>query len=475
LGNSMCSFLLAQWQKVFLAILVPVLTYGIQVWFTDKRQSGLLKILDVTQNKACCKAAGVFCTTPTQFVTTLLRIPPITYRLCHLLRSATTRLSRLPPSATLCNPESTCKVTGIPCHTVTPPMLPPSDRTELLPYQLPPHPSPAWSHPCFSLFTKPHKKPSHSLSYTTLRHNTLDTIKILIKTTPSSQHGRHLGLFAIFISNLVHSSGYIMYDLACSTEMLTLLEALQHSLPRLQVRIFFQDAIFHTYFTIPSPPSLFLPVTQAIEDYLATSPSSRIVGFWANLSWSWPSLESWSDVTSSLHNDKFHTTLLCNHSSNQRLSSKDQMFQEWENNFQPPPPNDPHHHYPVLADPPCIELHPFTKGVLSAQSHRLQAAAFQLATRHCFSAEYSTWFRSSARDQTNCPRCGDLFTPTHVLEDSACYVIERQEGGLDTLTLAHLFTSFSGGKQLVKFLHINQVFLCPLDLIPPAIPPEPDP
>jgi hypothetical protein len=72
LGNSVCGFSLVWWQKVFQAILVPVLTYGAQVWFTDRRQSELLKILDVAQNEACCKAAGVFHTTPNTYVTTLL-------------------------------------------------------------------------------------------------------------------------------------------------------------------------------------------------------------------------------------------------------------------------------------------------------------------------------------------------------------------------------------------------------------------
>jgi hypothetical protein len=43
LGNSVRGFSLVQWRKVFQAILVPVLTYGAQVWFTDKRQLGLIK------------------------------------------------------------------------------------------------------------------------------------------------------------------------------------------------------------------------------------------------------------------------------------------------------------------------------------------------------------------------------------------------------------------------------------------------
>jgi hypothetical protein len=256
--------------------------------------------------------------------------------------------------------------------------------------------------------------------------------------------------------------------------MLTLLEALRRSLPQLQVCIFFQDATFHKYFTPSSPPSLLLPVTRAIEDYLQDLPSLRIVGLWANLTWRWPSLKSWLDTTSYLREDEFHATLLCDLSSNQRLSSKDWMFQDWVNNFRPPPPDDPCHRYPVLTDPPCVELHPFTKGVLSARSCRLQATAFQLATGHCFSADYSTRFQSSARDRTNCLRCGEPFTPTHVLEDGDCYIIEQQESSLDTFTLAQLFTSFGSGKQLVKFLYTNQVFLCPLDPLPSEIPPEPD-
>ena len=197
------------------------------------------------------------------------------------------------------------------------------------------------------------------------------------------------------------------------------------------------------------------------------------MGFWANLSWRWPGHQSWSETTSHLCEEEFHATLLRDPSSH--LSSKDQMFREWENDFQPPPPDDSRRHYPVLADPPCVELHPFTKGVLSARSCRLQTAAFQLATGHCFSADYSTRFRSSAGDRTDCPRCGELFTPTHVLEDGNCYVIEQQEGGIDTFTLAQIFTSFSGGKRLSKFLHTNQVFLRPLDPAPLEIPPEPDP
>jgi hypothetical protein len=97
----------------------------------------------------------------------------------------------------------------------------------------------------------------------------------------------------------------------------------------------------------------------------------------------------------------------------------------------------------------------------------------QIATGHCFDASYSTHFRPSADGHTDCPHCGEPYTTTHVLDDGNCYVIECQEGNL-TDTLAHGFTYFNGGIKLATFLHINQVFLCPLDPVPREIPPEPD-
>jgi Reverse transcriptase (RNA-dependent DNA polymerase) len=81
LGNSAWGFSLVRWWKLFQALLMPVLTYGAQVWFTDRHQLGLFKILQTAQNEACRKLAGIFKTTPVNFIHTLLHIPPIEYRL----------------------------------------------------------------------------------------------------------------------------------------------------------------------------------------------------------------------------------------------------------------------------------------------------------------------------------------------------------------------------------------------------------
>jgi hypothetical protein len=56
---------------------VPVLTYGVQVWFTDHRQANLISVLQVAQNDVCRKLGGFFRTMPTIFIHNLLLIPPM--------------------------------------------------------------------------------------------------------------------------------------------------------------------------------------------------------------------------------------------------------------------------------------------------------------------------------------------------------------------------------------------------------------
>ena len=199
-------------------------------------------------------------------------------------------------------------------------------------------------------------------------------------------------------------------------------------------------------------------------------PLMRIIGFWACSKWAWPGQTDW---TSTLREQEFHATLSLPTSSHHCLSSKELMFMEWTNNFTPPPADNRHWHYPILADPLSVKLHPCTQGVLSTGSWKLQSAVFQIAMGHYFGADYSSKFRPTAGDRTDCSRCGEFYTANHVLENSNCYAIER-EGLLDAL-LKHALTTFTGGQKLAKFLHTNQVFLHPLDPVPSDIPPKPDP
>ena len=150
LGNSIRGFRLMNWRRIFISVILPVLTYGCQVWFRDVSQITLINMLQVAQNKACRKLAGTFHTTPVDMSHSLLSIPPIHFRLRHLLRSQGQCLAHQLPSCLIRNPTLTHKATLIPSHVPTMPILPPiAEVPPLIPvFPFPNHSaSPPWTHP----------------------------------------------------------------------------------------------------------------------------------------------------------------------------------------------------------------------------------------------------------------------------------------------------------------------------------------
>jgi hypothetical protein len=151
LGNSVRGLNFANWRKVFHAIVLPILTYGSPVWFTDVKQKGLIGILQVAQNKACRKISGCFRTTPTDPLHDLLGIPPILYTLHKYRLQYAACLSTLLLSSPLRTVVSDNPLTRW-HHTFFPPTnltrlvesLNPSAPPFLFP--LPLH-TPPWSHP----------------------------------------------------------------------------------------------------------------------------------------------------------------------------------------------------------------------------------------------------------------------------------------------------------------------------------------
>ena len=128
--------------------------------------------------------------------------------------------------------------------------------------------------------------------------------------------------------------------------------------------------------------------------------------------------------------------------------------------YVPPPPGDPRRHFTPLGEPPDLTLHPFVQGVLTAESHALQSATFQLITGHCFAADYSSRFRANAGDNTTCPHCGDRHTVDHILFD--CDHLWYERATIIECDKNYLFSTLSGGKMLVCFLHKTQSLLRPL-------------
>jgi len=79
LGNSIRGLNFLHWRQVYNALVIPVLTYRLQVWYTSIQQKGLIQQLQVTQNEGICKLTRVFKTTPIEPLHNLTGIPPISY------------------------------------------------------------------------------------------------------------------------------------------------------------------------------------------------------------------------------------------------------------------------------------------------------------------------------------------------------------------------------------------------------------
>ena len=288
IGNSVQGLYLPGWQKVFLAIILPVLTYRHQVWFTDVHQKSLIQILHIAQNKGCRKIGGVFKTTLVNLIECLLSIPPICFCLCHLSQQAGARLLCLPPSSALHNPSFTQKSITAPCHIAPLPILPQVCEVPMRfpPFSLlPPHCLPLFSHPCFTILSKNHHNFKNAID------NTI-SLKIFLTSTPSPP-STTLTLFAIFLNNKLHLSNFMFGQSLLYSRLVALICVLaQCPIPPLLIHIFSSN---HPLFsTILHNQDAHLAVTsQALQFSLTTfftnNPLTSVIGVWLlrKQSWSW--------------------------------------------------------------------------------------------------------------------------------------------------------------------------------------------
>ena len=117
------------------------------------------------------------------------------------------------------------------------------------------------------------------------------------------------------------------------------------------------------------------------------------------------------------------------------------------------------------------------KGSLTAHSRIITSAIPQLATGHCFDAEYSARFRPSADDNTTCP-CSTpsrthLHTRHHVLFKCALYAHIRRKLMPRPWRLPVILQSRDASAKLSLFLRDSDCSLLrPLPTTPPRLPPS---
>lgn len=100
LGNSIRGLDQASWRLAYIAICLPVLTYGCQLWYRGK-QVTLVRKLQTVQNEAVRIISGTFRTTPREPLHQLLTILPMDLRLNLLTQNTALRLYRAPSGSQL--------------------------------------------------------------------------------------------------------------------------------------------------------------------------------------------------------------------------------------------------------------------------------------------------------------------------------------------------------------------------------------
>ena len=468
LGSFIWGISLMSWQKLFHALLLPILTYGCTVWFTDSNQKSLIQILMVAQNAACWKMAGVFRTMPCSLTELLVSVPPIWFHLQHLLHNFRSRLSHLPANHHLLTLSTSSRHSTLsPRHSIS---------ALIIPYivEVNASPTPTYT-PCHPFLTDWSRQHVIFHSYSPLHKKSLDTLsdpvptKIFITSTAFHLPHLHLSIFAIYFNNTLHISDYTLE----SSQKRYTMSALLHALRRVPtntklISIFYTDKSFLSYIT-STYASSHLPfsaaITNALNNLLADT-DLTFTGFWFSKAWVGAWADEWHQQC------KEEATLKTIYELPPLPSLKDRMFLEWRRNGAPFHRSDPRWFYSVFFDDPLPSLHPFVNGVLSSKSCALQCAAFQLATHHTFHADYSSSFHPSAGDNTSCPHCNIPWTMPHILFNcdtfwEACGTILNP---LYHNTIHQLFSSKSGGRHLVEFLHVTQALLRPLPPRPTDLP-----
>ena len=397
LGNSIRGLDLLHWKQVYLMYVIPILTYGVEVWYTGHRQKHLVNTLQIAQNEGIHKITGVFRTTPTAVSENMIGIAPIKFTLSRSLHSFRNRMSATNPHHILHSilTEDQCTYWRI---------TPPTNLSSLL-HNLSPstyvHPRSLWT-PSNVLFTSHHPSPQ----------------SIALYYVPSTIENS----FVIHVASKTHST-YKLLRSFIGTDHIQALGL----------------AIASTVREFPTITSHFVH-TPSFEQKLTSSRPHRDSLIFSSIH---DTIDSSPLTSFSFH--LFHTRAKDSPNPTQRrlwnrqfsasphrplspppLSPREQMWQNVKNEYVPiihPAAlacQTPDNGKPVAA----------IRGAAKAHSRLVTSSIIRIATGHCFDATYSQRFRSNANDPLFCPHTHSrphLHTRHHILFQCATYARERRK------------------------------------------------
>jgi hypothetical protein len=474
LGNSVRGLRFAAWRRLYHAILVPTLTYGIAAWHPlEGTRKGLISVLQVAQNDALRKMSGCFRTTPIDPLHNLLAIPPMEYTARKLVRSYSDRLARLPPTHLVHtilshNPASAAYTPSTPSTALTrlhaaspasPPFtLPPPVRDRRI------------SHTRLVL-PSAHRPTPQDLSATRrcMTRRAAVCPVIFITEVSNSVDGfvtawsiqSDLPLVQGLASHFTRAGALLqaVYDGMASSPFL------QNYGQFNRIDILLPAHAANGYISSVRPGPL-LALSARLRSFVSgflALPHSPSLAF-RRYSIRRPHARHIRDAVA----DLVSRTPLDPPPLPAPPDRKAEMYAEWLADYTP----SSHPAAQSCRPPNGNRPPPFIRGVLARGNRRLFSAAVQVSTGHAFTADYSRRFRPSAGDRTSChcstPTHPEDHTRTHVLFDCRRHASQRLAAfASGTPSASGLFRTFQGGHALGEFLWST------FDLLIPLPPPTP--
>jgi hypothetical protein len=281
----------------------------------------------------------------------------------------------------------------------------------------------------------------------------LSDTTIFLSSTPFLISKLYLHIFAIYDNTLLTISNYCIASSPTSSLLLAMTSSLKRvgDCPeRREIRLFYSDAGLPTLSSdnriISCNVTLINTLHHSLDMLLHTNPLSFLSGHWYLRRWVNAQADEWFTPAVEA---AFQATLAATQTIYKPLS--EHLLEDWQSTWTPPPPEDSRRHFTPLGKPPDLLLHPFVQGVLTTNSHTYQSATFQIITGHAFDATYSSRFRANAGNNTTCPHYGDRYTVNYILFN--CNHFWYECATILECDKNYLFSTLSGGKMLVRFLH----------------------
>jgi hypothetical protein len=101
LGNTIRGLSMANWRIVLNAVCLPVMTWGVQLWYRTGGAKGLIAMLQRVQNDMVKVVAGAFHMAPREALLELTRMLPMRHFVEKLTYTSALRLYRLPRASQL--------------------------------------------------------------------------------------------------------------------------------------------------------------------------------------------------------------------------------------------------------------------------------------------------------------------------------------------------------------------------------------